>query len=109
MNVSTERANVVDERIDERDGTALNVAELFLKDALSRAADATDSCPYPGGGDVVGVFVEFVAEERLPEAVVDFGSALTNDPVFGGLVLERGPPIASDADESKDSIAELVN
>ena len=58
-------ADGVNERVYEGDGAALQVTELLLEDALSRAPDAADASPDPCGGDVVGVLVEFVFEERL--------------------------------------------
>ena len=109
MDSSAEGLNCCDEGVDERDGTAVDVSELFLKDALAGAADATDAGPDPCCGDVVGVFVEFVCEERLPEAVEVCGSGPTNDPAFGRLVFDGRPVVAAGADESEEPVAEFVD
>ncbi len=109
MDSSAEGLNRCDEGVDERDGTTLDVSELFLKDALARAAYATDASPDPGCGDCVGVFVKFVGEERLPEAVVVGGSGPANDPAFGRLVFNGRPVVAAGADEGEEPVAELVD
>ena len=99
----------VDESVDEGDGAALEVTEFLLEDVLARAADAADASPDPGGGDVVGVLVEFVFEERLPQAVVDGLAAPADDPVAGGFGFDGRPGVAADADEGEEAVAELVD
>ena len=102
-------ADAVDEGVDEGDGAALHVAELFLEDAGAGAADAADARPDPRRGDVVGVLVELVVEEGLPEAVVDGDAAVADDPVAGGFGFDGWPGVAADADEGEDAVAEPVD
>src|SRR5438067_7915656 len=99
------RDDRIDKRINECDGASLNKPEFFLKHALSRTADAANTRPDPGCGDVVSVLVEFVVEERFPEPIVYSRAAPADDPFFRRCALNRRPGVSAHRYERKQTVA----